>query len=669
VICAGKAVLSHYIGRLHQCKLSVQIGTANPAEARVIAEKGGYTQVLHTHNASPVMLTCLSALCAEAGLRRKPFFLLNPYNAAASGLTFGRFRRSYVVLNSGLVLLFSLDQPAFRAVVLHELGHVRNADIDKTYLTITVGWAFVIAALIPWIVMQFFLPQDFGTTLSIAWRILILSIVIYFTRNAILRAREVYADVRASVWDEQDGQTRQSGQTGALRRVINSLPAVGKGRWRYLFRTHPDPQKRNRLLDDTAALFSVRFWDAFAVGIVVITGISGVNYLLSLWENEFRISLGQTTEPGWAVATGILAALMIAGIVGLGIWRATFASLFGGVTPRALQTSVALVLGLLLGQALSISSVFTNFIAGVPSLLPGSWTPSTLIGQVTFFLLWDVLLLLMLFLLLCWLKACTATWLNVAMRGSSPGQTYWIALVLATVILGIWFVQISAIQLAVQVILDPSNPLHTTMIDVLVSALLFAWYELGTEPLICLTYVCIWAYPLALWLWRTQRSGIGNTTWVSLDASPQTRQQVVPAQVSMHLGLALIVGLAGGLAFCMLLLLITFAFHLPLSNDETIVLAALVQAGVAALVAGRVEQLGVIQGLFTAFVAGCVMTAGIVVYSLLYPEHINFPTPWSVFLQVINGGALASLLVTLVVSLLAIGIRRLNRPVSRSHAA
>ena len=39
----SKAVISYYIGRSHKCKLSVQIGTANPAEARVMAERGGYT--------------------------------------------------------------------------------------------------------------------------------------------------------------------------------------------------------------------------------------------------------------------------------------------------------------------------------------------------------------------------------------------------------------------------------------------------------------------------------------------------------------------------------------------------------------------------------------------------------------------------------------------------
>ena len=44
---------------------------------------------------------------------------------------------------------FYTDQPAFRAVLLHELAHLRNGDVDKTYLTLAIWRAFVAGALIP----------------------------------------------------------------------------------------------------------------------------------------------------------------------------------------------------------------------------------------------------------------------------------------------------------------------------------------------------------------------------------------------------------------------------------------------------------------------------------------------------------------------------------------
>jgi len=63
------------------------------------------------------------------------------------------------------------------------------------------------------------------------------------------------------------------------------------------------------------------------------------------------------------------------------------------------------------------------------------------------------------------------------------------------------------------------------------------------------------------------------------------------------------------------------------------------------------------------------MTAAIVVLSLLYEEQAYFTVPWSIFLQVINDGALASLVVALAISMLTVRIRRLIRPVSGIQGA
>lgn len=41
-------------------------------------------------------------------------------------------------------------QPAaFEAVILHELAHIRNKDVNQTYLAIAIWRAFVLAALLP----------------------------------------------------------------------------------------------------------------------------------------------------------------------------------------------------------------------------------------------------------------------------------------------------------------------------------------------------------------------------------------------------------------------------------------------------------------------------------------------------------------------------------------
>lgn len=49
---------------------------------------------------------------------------------------------------------YDTDPSAFRAVMLHELAHLRNRDVDKTYFTIGIWRAFVVVALIPFLILN-----------------------------------------------------------------------------------------------------------------------------------------------------------------------------------------------------------------------------------------------------------------------------------------------------------------------------------------------------------------------------------------------------------------------------------------------------------------------------------------------------------------------------------
>src|SRR5439155_7766392 len=126
------------------------------------------------------------------------------------GLAFGRLGRYYVALTGGLVTQFYTDRPAFRARLLHELAHLKNADVDKTYFSVAILPAFLVTAFLPFAVVAVLGPVlelSFSTTLSVA----VLSVLVILIRNSVIRAREYYADVRASVWD---------GPHGALDRVL-----------------------------------------------------------------------------------------------------------------------------------------------------------------------------------------------------------------------------------------------------------------------------------------------------------------------------------------------------------------------------------------------------------------------------------------------------------------
>jgi len=87
--------------------------------------------------------------------------------------------------------------PVFRAIMRHELAHLRNGDIDKTYFSVAIWWAFVITALVPFaasFVRPFavsFIFQDLTLYLNIILRVLALTALVLLMRNAVLRAREI----------------------------------------------------------------------------------------------------------------------------------------------------------------------------------------------------------------------------------------------------------------------------------------------------------------------------------------------------------------------------------------------------------------------------------------------------------------------------------------------
>ncbi len=75
-----------------------------------------------------------------------------------------------------------------------------------------------------------------------------------------LRAREIYADVRASL--------APSGAAG-IRRAVGGLGVEAGPWWRRPLRLHPDPRDRTATLDDTDRLFRLGLWEPFAAGVAL----------------------------------------------------------------------------------------------------------------------------------------------------------------------------------------------------------------------------------------------------------------------------------------------------------------------------------------------------------------------------------------------------------------
>jgi Zn-dependent protease with chaperone function len=544
--------------------------------------------------APPELAACLGELCRAAGLARAPTFLLNPLDARHNGLAFGRLGHYFVGLDAGLVLDFhtQTDRPLFRAVVLHELAHLRNRDVDKTYAAMAVWIAFVVAAALPAALAMVLFGPSAGEMLLLGGRLLALSALVYLTRNAVLRAREFYADLRASGWEAPDR---------ALARVLADLPPAAGGGLRRLLSSHPDPAQRLRVLGDTFGLFQLSFWDAFAAG--VAAGVAMPNVV---------VLLGMLVPLEIALVRPVLAALLFAplvtGVVGLGAWRATFAALaLRTIPPGQGRLGVALATGFVLGENLSFAATAIT-------------SPRTAAqGGLAFFVevAWAGLLLLLLVPFVGWLQSCASVWIDEAAGRDSPRPVYLATLSIAGGVLTLWLGLLFVVYLGLRAggglvssaggaLAQPDEQEASVRLWLgpLVDASSFdtaaAIAMAGVLSLPLLTLVVLWALPLAASL--TRRGAAPACRWALME--PSAGPLVLPARPPLQPIRATVIGAGAGLVTFLGLAGLTAADAATLwPIFATPILAQVVAAVAAARAVGRARTA---HGLLAAFVAGVV---------------------------------------------------------------
>ena len=143
-------------------------------------------------------------------------WLLQPLNARLSAFAFGRPGRRFVAVSGGAAVAAVRKPAAFDAVILHELAHVKNRDIDQTYLALAIWRAFVVAALLP-LVVTVIVQGYLGGWQRFLWRIAVLTLIVYLLRNAVLRSREFDADARARTRPPDPAGSGAGGPAGPHR--------------------------------------------------------------------------------------------------------------------------------------------------------------------------------------------------------------------------------------------------------------------------------------------------------------------------------------------------------------------------------------------------------------------------------------------------------------------
>jgi Zn-dependent protease with chaperone function len=280
---------------------------------------------------------------AEAGLGQAPEVLVDAANPAVQAFAYGTTRHPRLGLTGGLVVLQVVDPPAFRAVLRHEIAHLANRDVPWTYYTVATWWSFVALALVP--VLAVFVVSDIRYVLRLGWRTLLLAVLVLLVRNAVLRAREVYADARAAEW----------GAGPDLDRVLRMQPAP-RGRRHLWLRLHPPADARRRLLADPDRLFGVDAATALAAGLAAGTAYPTVRAVADLALPTAVASVG----------AALLVAPLLAAVVTAGAWRAELRSVVRGVpVPVTGPLTLGTGIGLAAGPLLSFQAAAGGLVVGV----------------------------------------------------------------------------------------------------------------------------------------------------------------------------------------------------------------------------------------------------------------------------------------------------------------
>lgn len=298
----------------------------------------------------------LNAMSRRVGLARPPLFELASRGGEQGGQAFGTPGAYVVQMGDRMRLVYSRARDRFDALVLHELAHIANGDIGRSYFVQALWSSLVVIVWLPLAVgivaLLFGNVRRHHAAGEAVASVLLTSIpyalllrfaltyaVVLLVRASVLRAREFYADAKAA----------SVGARETLRTLFTSAGSVGGRvglRWT---RLHPRVQERAAALDNPARLFSEKPSLGFAAGLlqgVIVTGTLIPLLLLAsgiVFAGQMRIAQAAHAEqPDVATAQLSLLAsdvclLLIgfAAVVGLG-WL-----LFGSVGLQAVRAELA----------------------------------------------------------------------------------------------------------------------------------------------------------------------------------------------------------------------------------------------------------------------------------------------------------------------------------------
>ncbi|MEM9163962.1 MAG: M48 family metalloprotease [Cyanobacteria bacterium P01_F01_bin.4] len=596
-----------------------------------------------------------SELCKEVGMVRPPQLMLKATSRGIGPRIFGCWGRYRIVVPGGLALRFQDDPATFRAVMLHELGHLKNRDVDKTYLAFAMGLAFVVIGFLPMMGVSLWgvvVKAESTGLWQTAWRGIVLLGVMYLTLTSVVRSREYYADLQASRWDptndrlakllqETLGPQANSWQTKLLR-LTRRIPLLRRQHWDYALQFHPDPQYRAQILTHTDDLFHLDFWVALGTGLAT-TLVS--QQILGAIETVRQFSPFSNPEYGFLVV-GLIFGPVIAGICALGLWRMAFAQM---LHPQATWPVGQVGLGLALGM---VASRYLAFEAAV--LVNQIDTAATLLKVVIFNLLWAGLLSLCMVCFAYWVNHSARLWLPSLLGQGVLRWVYRLGMGVASLvmILGLgWLLLVRDLGQALVTFGEVG-------VSMAAFALLYISY-LALHPFTLVVCTLLWVFPLSAWLWQRRPGTQVIPGWAFLDETEHPPAMPVVAQGNpiFH---SFKRGIFGGVAFVVMLLLLRIllrrlvpevtresdGFALFLYYGVNLGIAVLIQ-WIVALFTPRhpsyTNGFAAIHGLLSVAVSGLIMVAGILWLNVIFGGSLNAQFVKDTLLYTLNLGTMVAL--------------------------
>ncbi|SFB29241.1 Zn-dependent protease with chaperone function [Amycolatopsis marina] len=319
--------------------------------------------------AAPELLTELDRMVTSAGLRHRPRFLVDPISQRTGGLAFGRGRRPLICLDAGLVTQFQTNPAMFRAVVTHELAHLRNNDVAITYFAIAIWRAFIVAAVLPYVGVFLLQVREPNVLVTLTLPVTVLAVLVLFARNSILRLREHHADITASrMLASTEPSEFLPGLAGTHRR---RLPVP--------LRKHPTSADRVAVLTNPALVYRPGFGEAVTAGATLQIAVAQV--LLTLF--YFGVPVGSVMLIGQVLTgTGLAAAL------GIAVLRARQFRAAGGTARRlVVLPGLGIALGTGIGHnvtvvdthvpSVGVLATIGAVLLVIPLILLGEWALAT----------------------------------------------------------------------------------------------------------------------------------------------------------------------------------------------------------------------------------------------------------------------------------------------------